>query len=328
MRRKLSDTTRMVLVFGADTQLGTAVVGYLQDKDQSCIPRPTDYYDGKDAVREIHKDIRAKKPSVVINCLLDPDSGFYPLNSNERLIAPSLAMLQQCRVSGMRYILCSSARAYGQQETTSGNGYSEYDPWMSDGYDQWRAIIQSVDASIWQQTSFASLQAKVETHANFEYYCLRLGHLLHTNMTEKPLDANPLSKCLLEAIKGRQAFICGRPGQRISPIDVQSVAAAIHELCAVGPRPVSGTYNIASRNSTTIQALFNHVSMQTGNPACVGAMCRNDASAMEIYGVDADQALDTGFWCDRARTKLPTWQQAVDKIVKQVLPTVKRLLTR
>lgn len=315
MTQSEPDASRMVLIYGAETRLGGRLVRLMQDCDQCCIPRSSDYHE-KDVVKQIHSDIRQKKPAVVVNCLVDVDSGMYPTGSVERYLAPTLAMLQQCRITGSRYIFCSSSRVFGQQESVGAAGYGEYDPWMAYGDDQWRAIAQSAEASLWQQTSFASLQAKAETHTKFEFYCLRFGHLLHTGAEEYAMDANPLSVCVRAAINGQQAFVCGRPRQSISPITTTTAAKAILELCGVRPRPVSGTYNIGSKDTATVQGLFDHIAMRTGVSSCVGAMCGGSPSAMEIYGVDADQALDTGFWSSRARTELPTWKATIEEVIK------------
>lgn len=313
---------RVAIIYGAEQRLGMAVAAALEGSDICVSQRSSDFFT-KDVVKSIHRDIRQKNPAVVINCLLDPDGGHYPYNSAERFIAPSHAMVQQCRLMGARFIYCSSARVYGQQESLAhGAGYSEYDPWLAFGDDQWRAVLQSLEASLWQQVSPMSLQARAETHINFEYYCLRFGHLLHGGnafATSSP-DAFSLDHCIKAAMAGHRTFKCGRTTQCISPIDTKTAAEAIVELCGKRPRPMSGTYNIASTNSVTIDELFNHLSMATGTGLCVGAMCGSSPGAMEIYGVDADQALDVSFWQERAKTKLPTWSEALAKALGTVRP--------
>lgn len=319
----MASINRVVIIYGAEQRLGVAVADALEGMDVCVSQRSSDFFT-KDVAKSIHRDIRQKNPAVVINCLLDPDSGHYPYNSAERFITPSHAMVQQCRLIGARFIHCSSARVYGQQESLADNeSYSEYDPWLAFGDDQWRAVLQSLEASLWQQISPLSLQARAETHPNFEYYCLRFGHLLDGRAitTEGALDAFSLDHCIKAAAKGQRTFKCGRTTQKISPIDTKSAAAAIAELCGKRPRPVSGTYNIASTDAVTVAELFNHLAMVTGNGLCVGSMCSSSPGAMEIYGVDADQSLDASFWLERAKTKLPSWSEAVGRVLSKVKPS-------
>ena len=302
----------IVLVYGSETVLGSRIVASLGESEHNCVPRPSDYY-ASDVVKNIHRDIRSKRPSVVINCLIDPDSGYYPLNPTERFIAPTHAMIQQCRVVGSRYIYCGSARVYGQQESLANRlAYTEFDPWLANCEDPWRAICQAVEASLWQQVSNYNFQAKAETHANFECYCLRFGHILSLHdLNNRPVDAYSLRHCLRSASESSQNMTCGRPSQRLSPIDVNSAVQVILELLTKRPRPVSGTYNIASTDTTTIDQFFSYVSMLTGNAICVGPMCQTASNVKQVYGVDADQSVDPSFWLKRAKTKLPTWRDAV-----------------
>lgn len=310
----------IVLIYGADTPLGNAVAKKLIATDKfNCVQRVSDYFT-TDVVPSIHREIHKVNPSVVLNCLVDPDSGYYPHNAMERYIAPSHAMITQTRRRGGRYIYCGSARVYGQQEELVGrSGYSEYDPWMAFSDDPWRAVCQSMEASLWQQVSPQNFQAKYETEVGFEAYCLRFGHILFKkHPDDRPLDAYTLSRSIQAAMHGKQNFSCGRTNQLVSPINVDAAADAVVELCSKRPRPMPGTYNIGSSKTVTIDRLFSYLSMISRKPVCVGSVCAASADSIGIYGVDADQGLDTSFWSSRAKTQLPTWEQAVMSVVRSV----------
>ncbi len=108
----------------------------------------------------------------------------------QHYIETANAMLQQCRAK----VLASFT--YPVLDIRSAGAFagvrwlSEYDPWLAYAEDPWRSVMQSIEAMLFQQTSRMHLQAKVETHRHFEFYNLRLGHVLHfKDFNPKPVDA-------------------------------------------------------------------------------------------------------------------------------------------
>jgi nucleoside-diphosphate-sugar epimerase len=317
------------MIFGADTMLGAELIKAIKNVNESgCksqvdyYPRSIDFYGDANPVK-IHRDISDKRPAVIVNAMLAVDELDYPEAPLHDYVASSLAILQRARMIGARLVYLSSCRVYGQEYPPNSPGYTEYDPWIAyHGDDPWRLLLQSVEATLFQQTSRFNRAAATETHERFEMYCLRLGHVLYPSSSR--LMHNPsLSQCIHAAI-GQKAnsFSLGSPNTKLTPVDLATVVACV--LALIQRRPVwpSGTYNIASSDQCTVRDMFGYLMLHYGVAADVKPLDGKVKTDANICGLDTDQSLDSRLWGRWCRQSFGSWQSMVDQAMQ---PQVSRI---
>jgi len=292
------------------------LIALLRQNNLGVLPRPVSWAIGKSSA-EIRADVVDKQPGVILNCLIDPDSGDLPIDETAAYVAVTQSLVSQAKQLGCRYIHCSSARIYGLGDKPEhGNSYAEYDSVLVKGDDPWRQLIAATERTVMLHTLLANPVASRTANDRFGFYVARFGHVLGFGETRSQRfpAVHTLSACLQEASQNNCTLICNDPDRRISPVSVGTAAGCIADLCEPRCQAPYGFYNVGSTDTVSLREICTQLALRHGvYTSLVPFSGRRDAKA--VYGVDADQAVNPAWWLSRGMRKLPTWRAAVAELM-------------
>jgi nucleoside-diphosphate-sugar epimerase len=311
-------TSKLVAaVCGADTRLGARISQRLTAAYMGVLPRPTCWCLSEPAA-EIEFALMEKSPSVVFNCVMDPDGGELPF-SPAAYVRATQGMLSYCQRVGAKYIHVSSARLYGPDDSPmSGDAFTEYDVAVATGNDPWRPVLAAAERQLMLQTMLANSAMLTKTDAKFGYYAVRLGHVVSFDElnTERYSEVFTLSEFVQRAIGKNIEVICDRPGSRMSPLSADFAADCLADLAKPTCLAPYGFYNIGSADSVSLRELCLQLARKSGCMASF-ASC-GDSHAQCLHGFDSDQAVCSDWWVSRGMRKVPSWKAAFASLSKQL----------
>lgn len=315
------DQSGGVILYGADTNIGSKILKGYPDDHRRLIARSSGFFESEQhPAKAVAEDIRVKKPEIVINCLLEPDTGRKPAAPANSYVATAAAMVQQCRTRGLKLIHCSSARMYGQLERMQGREtYVEYDPPLMEGVDPWRPILHAVEMLIFQQSALFNTEAMATMRSGFTCHILRFGHVFDRKpVAGYTFDACTLDECLRRMIAGDRKFFCEDPSVLVSPVTAKDAADAVLMLLVKDHGVPAGTYHVGSPDHVTVARLLSYAAQRLSMAVDVGPTVRREHTGLvpDIYGVDADQAIDSKHWRLCSGMRLPAWHAVVDSVLR------------
>ena len=314
---KKAATRIVVAVYGADTRIGNKLVAMLKANNLGVLPRPTQWAIGKQS-DVIRADVAAKQPAIICNCLIDPDSGDLPIAETSAYVTVTQALVSAAKQQGCRYVHCSSARIYGPgDKPDQGNSYTEYDTVLVKGDDPWRSLVAATERAVMYQTLLANPVAARTSNIDFSFYVLRFGHVIsfEESRSQRFPAVHTLSACLLAAKQTSKTFVCDNPDRLISPITSTFAATCVTDVCnAACPAPY-GFYNIGSSEPTTLREMCSRVSLRSGVFTSFAASTPRH-SDWRVYGVDANQSVNSDWWVSRGMRAVPRWQAAIRDLMR------------
>lgn len=306
-------TTRIVVaVCGADTRVGVKLTEQLRAAGLGVLPRPVSWA-LETPPRKIRQELNAKKPAVVVNCLVDPDGGDMPARGVVHYLNATASLLSQCKAAGSRYVHVSSARIYGPlDQPESGKAYGEYDAVLLDVADPWRQLIAATERLVMSQTMHANPVATKATCDTFGFYVARFGHVLDFSelFSQRHPQVTPLSVCLTELANGRDTVVCENPEVLLSPLSSTFAAKVLVDLSKPSCTAPYGFYNLGSSSPVSLRELCRMVTMRNSGFASFVPAARRHAD-LSVYGVDTNQAVSSELWHHRGMRRVPTWQAAI-----------------
>lgn len=303
-------------VYGADTRIGCKLIALLKQNNLGVLPRPVHWAIGKSA-NEIRADVKEKQPAVILNCLIDPDSGDLPVDETAAYVAVTQSLVSQAKQAGSRYIHCSSSRIYGTSDKPEqGKCYAEYDSVLVKGDDPWRQLIAATERTVLLHTLLANPVASRTANDRFGFYVARFGHVIGfgESRSQRFPAVHTLSACLEAATQSNCTLVCDNPDYLLTPLSVAMAARCVADLCEPSCPAPYGFYNIGSSNSVTLRQICTQLAIRHGvYTSLVPSSDRRDAKV--IYGVDSNQGVDSSWWLSRGLRKLPAWQAAISELM-------------
>lgn len=302
-------------VCGADTRIGNRLLKRLPEEHIGVLPKPLSWAIDN-SVKSIQEYLAAKCPTVVYNCLMDPDGGDEPYSALSYAAATS-GMLNYCRKYGARYVHVSSSRVYGPTDKPeTGPGYHEYDSALLGGDDPWRRLIAAAERHVMSQSMFANPSAAKQMDSHFGFYVARFGNVVSFNELncDRFSDVMPLSCCLKLAAQQNTELACDVPDALLSPVSVEFAADCLVDLAKPSCLAPYGFYNIGSSDQVTLRQLCMLVARQFG---CFTSFTPAAASkrATAVYGLDSNQAVCSDWWVSRGMRKVPSWKAAIKPLL-------------
>lgn len=302
-------------VCGADTRIGNRLRKKLPEQHVGVLPRPMSWAVGS-SVKEVQEYLTEKSPTVVYNCLLDPDGGDTPYSALS-YAAATLGMLNYCRKHGARYVHVSSSRVYGPSDQPEiGPTYSEYDSVLLGGSDPWRKLIAAAERHVMSQAMFANPFALSQMSPHFGFYVARFSHVVSFDELncDRYSDVLPLACCLKMASRQNLEFACDAPDALLSPVSVDFAVDCLADLAKPGCPAPYGFYNIGSCDQVTLRQLCLLVARQFGYFTTFVPTSKSGTKA-SVYGLDANQAVCSDWWVSRGMRKVPSWKAAIKPLL-------------
>jgi dTDP-4-dehydrorhamnose reductase len=302
-------------VCGADTRIGNRLAKKLPEQHIGVLPRPMSWAMDS-SVKTIQEYLSTKSPTVVYNCLMDPDGGDEPYSALS-YAAATLGMLNYCRKHGARYVHVSSSRVYGPTDRPeTGNTYSEYDSVLLGGDDPWRRLIAAAERHVMSQTMFANPYAISHMSPHFGFYVARFGHVISFDELncDRYSEVMPLACCLKLASQQNIELTCDAPDALLSPVSVEFAADCLVDLAKPACMAPYGFYNIGSSDQVTLRQLCLLIARHFGyftTFTSPGKPGRDKA----VYGLDANQAVCSDWWVGRGMRKVPSWKAAIKPLL-------------
>lgn len=317
---RTKSTTRIVVgVCGADTRIGRRLTERLSEAGLGVLPRPADWSLGV-SVSELQRYFGEKQPAVLVNCLVDPDSGELPKDV-VRYVTTSRSMIQYAQKANARYVHVSSARLYGPQDFPEvTGGYAEYDVALADCGDVWRQLVASVERAILHETTFANPVAAKRTEDKFGYYVTRFAHVMSYDEAclDRYVELLTLPAMLKELTQRNVDVVCEGADAAISPISLEFAVECLTDLCLPRCALPYGFYNIGSSDATTVRRLCMEFTKRLGNFATLHGT-GNNGRYRQLGGVDSMQAVNSGLWVRRGMRRPPACGDSIRALLSASL---------
>lgn len=308
---------RSVMIFGAHTRLGQAICSLLMQAgyDPICmtydlmLPNPTD---------SVYKACANKKPAVIINCLVDPDSGEFPTTDPVFFYAaPTQAMVQQATALGSIYIHCSSSRIYGQPDNRRPKRpYEPYDTAVS-GDDPWSRILIELERTV---AMFANRYTPLRLRSNrvSTTYVLRFGHLLHDLAYEgKPASILTLDRALRLSVASDRTFAVESTLQMLSVLTTSAAADCVLQCITESYRLIAGYYNIGSE-PVTVSQLFCTASLMSNKATKLVSTSEAGITYPTIMGLSTYTGVSSREWLDQGMRFDTQWRKSLQRMYRSL----------
>jgi hypothetical protein len=320
---RTKSTTRIVVgVCGADTRIGSRLVTRLTEAGLGVLPRPSDWSLGV-SVDELKRYFGEKYPSVLVNCLIDPDSGELPKDVS-RYVTTSRSLVKYSQSANARYVHVSSSRLYGPQDFPEARGgFAEYDTALADCGDVWRQLVASVERSILHETTFANPVAAKRTEDKFGFYVTRFAHVLSYDEAclDRYAELFTLPAMLKELTQKSVDVVCDGADAPISPISLQFAVECLVDLCQPRCALPYGFYNIGATTATTVRRLCMELTKRFGNFATMHGTGNNDRYR-QLSGVDSMQAVNSALWVRRGMRRPPACSDSIRALLSSSMANV------